>query len=58
VLLSGLAGGSDLPAEQTFGRIFFDFRLDRVGLDAIVRPQSIVEAGEFGAGAPVVVQRL
>ena len=58
VLLSGLAGGCDLPAEQTSGRIFFDFRLDRVAVDAIVRPQSIVEAGEFGAGAPVVVQRL
>ena len=58
VLLSGLAGGRDLPAEQIFGRIFFDCRLDRVGLDAIARPQCVVEAGEFGAGAPVVVQRL
>jgi hypothetical protein len=58
VLLAGLAGGRDLPAEQAFGRIFFDSRLDRVGLDAVVRPQFFVKAGKFGAGAPVIVQRL
>ena len=58
VLLSGLAGGRDLPAEQTFRRILLDRGLDRVGLDAVVRPQLFVKAGKFGAGPPVVVQRL
>ncbi len=39
VLLAGGAGGRDLPAEQSFGRIFLDRRLDRIALDAVARPQ-------------------
>ena len=38
VLLPGLAGGGDLPAEQVAGRMLFDRRLDRVAFRAVARP--------------------
>ncbi len=39
VLLPGLAGGGDLPAEQFFAGVVFDRRLDRIGLGAVARTQ-------------------
>ena len=37
MLLPGLAGGCDFPAEQRSRRVFFDARLDRVAFRAIAR---------------------
>ena len=53
VLLSGLAGGCDLPAEQTSGRISFDCRLDRIasmrscGRNPSSRPANLVPARQW-----------
>ena len=37
-------------------RIIFDRRLDRIAFRAVARTLRGVEAGEFGAGAPMIVQ--
>ena len=56
VLLPGLAGGRDFPAEQRSSRVVFDLRLDGVTLGAVARPPRRFETSELGAGAPVIVQ--
>jgi hypothetical protein len=58
MLLPGLAGGRDLPAEQASARVVFDPLLDRVTFRAVAGAQPRLEACELGAGAPVIVQGL
>ncbi len=58
MLLSGFAGGGDLPAEQMRGRIALDRGLDRITLGTIGRPVPVVKCCEFCPRAPVVMQRL
>src|SRR6266436_1300833 len=56
VLLAGLAGGRDFPAEQFSARIILDRRLNGVALGAIAWSQRSVERVELGPGAPMIVQ--
>src|SRR5450631_2327522 len=54
--LPGFAGGCDFPAEQSFGGVIFDSRLDRVTFGTVAWTLRRFEARELGAGTPVVVQ--
>ena len=58
VLLPGLAGGGDLPAEQMSGGVALDRGLDRVAVGPVQRALCLFERGELGAGTPVFMQRL
>src|SRR6185312_17330223 len=57
VLLPGLAGGGDLPAEQLCARTALDPGLDGIALCSRLRAHRGIEIAELGAGAPVADKR-
>src|SRR3954454_18193884 len=56
MVLAGLAGGRDLPAEQRLIRLALDLGLDRVALDAVPRTQVRRQRRKLATLAPMLAQ--